>query len=124
MAATTVGRELVAKAIIGETFTPFDAENAFLGVGSSSDAEDASQTDLVDPGAVRLAMEPGYPQRVGAVLTFRGIAGAGVANFDWNEFGIFNAADNGVMLRRMVRSLGTKQSGQIWAVQIQLEVGQ
>ena len=55
-------------------------------------------------------------------ITFRVLAGAGVASGAWNEIGVFNAASGGTMLKRVVRELGTKPSGQIWALQIQLEV--
>jgi len=122
MGASDAGRELVATALVGESFTPFDADNAYVGVGSDATAVAAGQTDLLDAGAVRLAMESGYPQRVGAVMTFRALAGAGVANFAWREFGIFNAAASGVMLQRLVQDFGTKEAGQIWALQIQVEV--
>ena len=111
----------MAAALIGESFTPFDATRARLGIGTSSVPEDPSQTGLLAQ-LVRLPMQVGYPQRVGKVITFRVLAGAGVASGAWNEIGVFNAASGGTMLKRVVRELGTKPSGQIWALQIQLEV--
>lgn len=122
MSASDVGKALVAAALVGETIAPYNAANAHIGVGSDATAVLEAQSDLLDPGAVRLSMESGYPQRVGGVMTFRALAGAGVANFAWQEFGIFNAAEDGVMLQRVVRDFGTKAAGQIWALQIQVEV--
>jgi hypothetical protein len=122
MSASTTGAAAVAAAIVGESFVPFNAAAAHLGIGSDSTAVDVAQTDLLDAGAVRLPMESGYPQRSGGVLTFRALAGAAEANFHWQEFGIFNAASGGVMLKRMLRDFGEKSAGQIWALQIQLEV--
>lgn len=122
MGQTAVGQILVGKAILGESYTPFSAANARLGVGNSATAESTAHTDLLGTN-VRLAMQPSYPQRVNNVLTFRVIAGLGQAVFDWNEVGVFNAASGGDMLCRFVRNFGTKPSGQIWALQVQLEVG-
>lgn len=119
---TTAGATLMAGALIGESFTPFNAANARLGVGNSGAAAEPEQTDLQGGSKVRLPMQAGYPQRVGNVLTFRALAGTGQAAFQWDEVGVFNAASGGTMLWRLPRSFGTKPSGQIWALSVQLEV--
>lgn len=123
MAETAAGRVLVAKAILGESYTPFTEATARLGVGNGTAAESSAHTDLQGGSKVRLPMQENYPQRVGNILTFRAHAGLGEAVFDWQEVGIFNAASGGDMLRRTLRDFGVKPSGQIWALQIQLEVG-
>jgi hypothetical protein len=67
-------------------------------------------------------MEATYPQRSGNVLTFRSLFATGEANFDWNEWGIFNAASAGVMMARKVESMGTKTSVQSFQLTLTITV--
>ena len=121
MAMTTVGRDYIAQALAGEAFTAFNNANARIGVGDSSTAFAAGQTDLqAASNKLRKAMEAAYPSRAGNVLTFRSLFGTSEANFAWNEWGVFNAAAAGVMLNRKVESLGTKTSAQSWQLTIDL----
>lgn len=121
MAMTTVGRDYIAQALVGETFTAFNNANARIGVGDSSTAFAAGQTDLQAPAnKLRKAMDATYPQRAANVLTFRATFGTGEANFAWNEWGVFNAASAGQMLNRKVESLGTKTSTQTWQLTVDL----
>ena len=115
MALTNAARDLIAQALIGEAFTSFANANARIGVGDSSAAFGASQTDLqASTNKLRKAMEAAYPTRAGNALTFRSIFGTSEGNFAWNEWGVFNAASAGTMLNRIVASLGTKTSAQSW----------
>ena len=123
MALTNAARDLIAQALIGEAFTSFANANAGIGVGDSSAAFTASQTDLqASTNKLRKAMEAAYPTRAGNTLTFRSIFGTSEGNFAWNEWGVFNAASGGTMLNRLVASLGTKTSAQSWQVTVTVTV--
>lgn len=123
MALTNAARDLIAQALIGEAFTSFANANARIGVGDSSAAFGASQTDLqASTNKLRKAMEAAYPTRAGNALTFRSIFGTSEGNFTWNEWGVFNAASAGTMLNRIVASLGTKTSAQSWQFTVTVTV--
>lgn len=123
MALTNAARNLIAQALIGEAFTSFANANARIGVGDSSAAFGASQTDLqASTNKLRKAMEAAYPTRAGNALTFRSIFGTSEGNFAWNEWGVFNAASAGTMLNRIVASLGTKTSAQSWQLTVTVTV--
>jgi hypothetical protein len=123
MALTNAGRDLIAKAIIGDTYTIFNNANARIGVGDSSTAFAATQTDLqAATNKLRKAMETAYPTRATNALTFRSLFGTTDANWAWNEWGVFNAASAGDMLSRKVESLGTKTSAQSWMLTVTLTV--
>ena len=123
MALTNAARDLIAQALIGEAFTSFANANARIGVGDSSAAFTASQTDLqASTNKLRKAMEAAYPTRAGNTLTFRSIFGTSEGNFAWNEWGVFNAASGGTMLNRRVASLGTKTSAQSWQFTVTMTV--
>lgn len=115
MPLTDAGRNHLVQAGIGAAVTPFNNANAHIGVGDSSTAFAAGQTDLVaTTNKLRKAMDATYPTGASNVLTFRATFGTGDANFAWNEWGIFNAASAGTMLNRKVESLGTKTNTQTW----------
>lgn len=123
MALTNAGRDLIAKAIIGDAYTIFNNANSRIGVGDSATAFAATQTDLqAATNKLRKAMEATYPTRATNVLTFRSLFGTSEANWAWNEWGVFNAASAGDMLSRKVESLGTKTSAQSWQLTVQLTV--
>lgn len=124
MALTNAGRDHIATALVDEaSVTEFNNANAYLGVGDSSTAFAASQTDLqAGANKHREAMDATYPQRAANVLTFRATFETGDANFAWNEWATFNAAAAGTMLQRKVESLGTKTSAQSWELTATLTV--
>lgn len=113
MALTTAGRDVFAAAIIGDSYTAFNAANTRLGVGTSSTAFAQAQTDMQAAG-VRAGMDATYPQRSTNVITFRATFTEAQANQAWNEWGVFNAASGPTMLSRKVESLGTKPSSEAW----------
>lgn len=118
MAITTGALSFIAGAITG-TGTMFNNANARIGVGDSTTAFAASQTDLqASTNKLRKAMDATYPTVAGAVVTFKSTFALAEANFAWNEWAIFNAATGGVMLCRTVQANGTKLSNQTWVLQI------
>lgn len=122
MSLTTAGRDLIATALVGDSYVPYNAANSHIGVGDSPLGFDPSQTDLLGAGRLRRPMEAGYPQRVANALTFRALYGTGEANFDWEEWAVFNAVTFGQMLNRKVETLGSKTSVQSWQLTVTLTV--
>lgn len=117
MALSNAGRNHIATGLIGGSVTVFNAANSYIGVGNSSTAFDATQTDLQGTN-VRQAMDSTYPMVVsGNIWIFQSTFATGSANFAWNEWGVFNAASVGTMLNRKVETLGTKTSTQAWTIQ-------
>lgn len=124
MSLTTAARDLIAQALAGESFTAYNNASSHIGVGNGANAFLADDTDLKGTSKLRKPMEATYPQRVGPALSFRSLFGIGDANFNWEEWGVFNAATAGEMLNRKVESLGSKTSVQSWqlTVTVTLEV--
>lgn len=117
MAATNAFRDFVASDVIGEAVTEYNNANAALGVGDSTTAFAATQTNLqAATNKLRKAMDATYPTRATNVLTFRSTFGTADANFAWQEWGVFNSTTDaaGTMMSRKVESLGTKTSSQSW----------
>lgn len=114
----------------GTSVTAFDATNAYLGVGDSSTAAAATQTDLqATTNKLRKAMDATYPQHTdgtgaagNAQVVFRSTFESADANFAWNEWGVFNAASGGRMLNRKVQALGTKTAGSVWQLTVTLSL--
>lgn len=121
MGLTTVGRNLAVQGLVGEAITAFNNANSRIGVGDSSTAFAAGQTDLqAASNKFRRVMEATYPQRAGNAVTFRSLFSTSEANFVWAEWGVFNAASSGSMLSRKVEALGTKTSAQSWQLTVTL----
>lgn len=123
MGLTNAMRDLIAADVIGESVTEFTNANAHIGVGDSSTAFAASQTDLqAASNKLRKAMDATFPSRATNVLTFKSTFATGDANFAWQEWAVFNASSAGTMFNRKVESLGTKTSAQSWAFTVTLTV--
>lgn len=123
MALTTAGRNHLAQALIGAGVTAFNNANAYIGVGDSTTAFDAAQTDLqAATNKARKAMEATYPSGATNELAFRSLFGTSDANYAWAEWGVFNAASGGTMVSRKVEALGTKTSAQSWQITVTLTV--
>lgn len=124
MAITDAGRNHMVQATIGGAVTAFNNANSYIGVGNSTTAFAAGQTDLqAAAGAtnqLRKAMDATYPSGATNVIQFRSTFAVGDANFAWNEWGVFNAASGGTMLNRKVESLGTKTNTQTWQFTVTL----
>lgn len=107
-----------------QALTYFNTTNAAIGVGDSSTAAVATQTDLQGSNKLRKPMGAGYPQHVDGVTvaaqTIRFVAtfDTASANFAWEEAGIFNSVTLGTgrMLNRKVQAMGTKTSASSWQI--------
>jgi hypothetical protein len=122
MALTTAGAVFAAKAITGlNSPTLFSASNYYLGVGDNNGSTvnnfAVGQTDL------QAASNKGRKQ-VTSVAESAGVVTAVASwdtasgNWEWIEWGSFNASSGGTMLQRKVESpsLGTKTSAQVWSL--------
>lgn len=118
IALTNAYRDYVAGLTTG-TGTAFNNANSYIGVGDSTTAFAATQTDLqAATNKLRKAMDATYPQVAANVLTFRSTFATTDANWAWQEWGVFNASSAGTMLNRKVESLGTKTSAQTWQITV------
>lgn len=101
--------------------TAYNNANAYLGVGDSSAAEAATQTELqAATNRFYKAMVASYPQRTAQTVDWRSDFTTSEANYAWNEWscaaGATTASGSGFTtgttnLNRKVQSLGTKASG-------------
>lgn len=112
-----------------QTLTFFNNGNAYLGVGDSSTAEAATQTDLqAASNKLRKAMDATYPQHTdattsgAATITFRSTFATSDANFAWAEWATFNGSSGGRMLNRKVAALGTKTSAATWQLTVTISI--
>jgi hypothetical protein len=112
------GAQLLLDALIGTAITAFSNANARIGVGDSTTAAAATQTDLqAATNKLRKAMDATFPSRAGQTMSWKSSFTSAEANFAWQEWAIFNAASGATsMLNRKVESLGTKTTG-TWTLQ-------
>lgn len=115
----------------GQALTYFSNAQAAIGVGDSTTAAAATQTDLqAATNKLRKAMDASYPSHTdgttsgAASIQFKATFGSTDANFAWQEWGVFNSATaaTGRMLNRKVESLGTKASGTSWVMTVTLSL--
>lgn len=124
------GASALWQRLIGTGVTAFDNTNAYIGVGDSSTAAAATQTDLqAATNKHREAMDATYPTHTdgtgsssNAAITYKSTFETGDANFTWAEFGIFNASSGGRMLNRKTYAFGTKTSSDTWSLTITLSL--
>lgn len=128
---TLAGARQLWRALRGDTgLTPFANANAAIGVGNGTAAFVNTQTNLVGTSTLRKGMDAGFP-KVGTAdglaadnqIQFQATFQANEANFDWYEWGIFNATTGGLMLNRKQEDLGRKTSAAIWVLTITLSLG-
>jgi hypothetical protein len=103
--------------------TKFDNTNAYIGVGDSNTAADASQTGLqAATNKLYKAMDGGYPTYgTSQKATWRSTFGSDDANFTWNEITVANGgSDSAKNLNRKVQSMGTKASGTTWVATLEI----
>lgn len=113
----------------GQALTYFNNAQAAIGVGDSTTAAAAGQTNLqAAANKLRKAMDSTYPQHTDGVvagsasIVFRSTFGSAEANYAWQEWGVFNSATDatGRMLNRKVESNGTKAAGSSWTLTVTL----
>lgn len=112
------GLNLMTNLLCGAGGTVFNNANSYLGVGDSSTAAAASQTDLqAATNKLRKAMDATFPTSGSSQqVVFKSTFATGDANFAWQEGAVFNASSAGTMLNRKVSSMGTKTSAEVWVL--------
>ena len=102
----------------------WDNANARLGVGESATPADPADTGLKGSTKTFKTMDGGYPTYGTAQKgTWKSTYGANDANNAWNEFTVVNAADDsGQNLNRKVSAQGTKVSGQVWELTVEVSL--
>lgn len=105
--------------------TEFDNANAHIGVGDLSDWQGFAATDFIATNKAKRPMLSGYPV-VGSegLVTFRASFPDGVAEFFWNQAGIFNADTfgSGDMLNIRESAYGTKPADVTWTFEIRVRM--
>lgn len=105
--------------VTGATDKIFDFAHAFIGVGDSTTAAGATQTDLQAASNSQYnAMETAFPSSTTQKATFKASFATGEANFAWNEW-VVKETDGAVCLNRKVESLGTKTTG-TWTLEVSI----
>lgn len=122
MGLVNKGLEIICDALVGgATFPRLNNANAGLGVGDSSAAFNATQTDLQGAVAptnkIRKAMDAGYPQVSTNTITWQATYLTTEANFVWEERGVFTAvpAGTGAMLSRQVTTIYSSKTSAVSA---------
>ena len=103
--------------VCGTGATKFDNANAYIGVGDSATAADATQTGLqAATNKLYKAMDGGYPTYGSSQkATWRSTFTGSDANWAWNEITVANGnSDAAKNLNRKVQAMGTKASGTTW----------
>lgn len=107
--------------------TAFSASVGRIGVGDSSTAAVASQTDLQAATNKQWVLVDSAPSVSGQTITFVATFTSALANFAWNEWAIDQGTSNGTTvvatcLDRKVASMGTKASGASWTLTVQISI--
>ncbi len=103
------------------TPTNFNNANARIGVGDSTTAAAATQTDLqAATNFLWKAQDSGYPTESAQQSTWRSTFASADANFAWNEIGVDNGSARHKLINRKVQSMGTKASGTSWTATLQI----
>ncbi len=118
----TAGITALLTLLQGGAATAFNTANAYLGVGDSTTAAAIGQTDLQAATNKVRQLVSGAPTVSGNVGTWVASFGSAVANFAWQEIGLFNASTAGTMLNRAVTSLGTKAAGSTWTLTMTITI--
>ena len=115
-------QELWDLAIAAGGTTAYNNANAEIGVGDSTTAAAATQTDLqAATNKLFKAMVATYPQRTNQTVDFRSDFTTAEANFAWEEWGVRNGNTRNKNLNRKVQSLGTKATG-TWTITASLTI--
>jgi hypothetical protein len=105
--------------VTGASSDYFNNTNAQIGVGDSSTAADASQTDLqAATNKTYKGMETGYPTSTTQKVTFKSSFGSSEANYAWNEW-VVKQSSSAICLNRKAESLGTKSAG-TWTLEVDI----
>jgi len=115
------GMSAIWNLVTGGSSSHYDNTNTYIGVGDSNTAADENQTDLLGSNKTYKQCYTGFPYATGKSLIIFAVFEGSEANHAWNEIVAKNNA-TGVCLNRAVQSFGTKTSGEIWPMQIEIKL--
>ena len=99
-------------AIAATSSNKYDNANSRIGIGDSTTAEAATQTDLqAASNKTYKAMNATFPSRASQTVTFKSDFTSGDANYHWQEWVVDNGGTSGLTLNRKVQDNGTKATG-------------
>lgn len=98
----------------------YDNAAAQIGVGDSSTATNATQSDLQAPSnKTYKGMEATFPTSTSQKATFKSSFGSSDANYTWNEW-VIKHSTSAKCLNRKVDTMGTKASGTTWTLEVSI----
>jgi hypothetical protein len=111
--------------LTGAGGTAFNAANSRIGVGNSTTAASAAQTDLQGASKYFKLVDSVSPS--GQTVTWVATFGSSDANFAWGEWGVDNGSTSGAtvtapLLNRKVAAMGTKVSGSTWTLTVTITI--
>ena len=123
--ALDTGKAEILDLILGTSVNHFDATTQ-IGVGDAATAEASSQTDLLAVTNKAYSTVSSAPTKVTTTTTNDTLSavasfGAGVAEYDWNEF-VIRQGTSTICLNRKAATQGTKGTGQTWTVVLKLQL--
>lgn len=124
----TVGATDLWTALTGGAITAYSNGNANIGVANGNGSVPtvaASDTNLADLTNRQLtAMNATFPSISTNTVTFQATYGTAVANFAWNEWGVFNGSNppTSHMLNHKGQALGTKVNTATWQFTVTLSL--
>ncbi|MDA8087426.1 MAG: hypothetical protein M0Z75_12065 [Nitrospiraceae bacterium] len=124
--ALTAGMNEIWKLVTGQGGTAFTNANALIGIGDSTAAPAAGQTDLqAATNKTYIAMNGGYPTvPASGQVQFQATFGSAQANYAWNEAVVKNNT-SGICLNRTTNGgtgFGTKVAGTTWTTTFTLSL--
>lgn len=119
----TAGVNEMWKLITGQSSNTFSNAQAQIGIGDSSTAASAGQTDLqAATNKTYVAMDASFPSVPSAgAVQFKSTFGTSSANYAWAEF-VVKHGTSGICLDRGVSAMGTKASGTTWVSTLTLTI--
>jgi len=97
----------------------FTEAETYIAVGDATVAANATQTDIqATANSKYVVMYTSYPTTGTQAINFKASFGAEDANFDWEEWAVFETRNN-ISLNRKVESLGTKTTG-TWTLEVSI----
>lgn len=118
----TAGVNMIWQLVTGQGGTAFSSTGAYIGVGDSSTAAAATQTDLQASTNKLRKQVSGAPAISNNVCTFSATFGTSDGNWNWNEIAVFNASASGTMLNRFVAGLGAKSNSASWTINVTVTI--
>jgi hypothetical protein len=119
----TTGINEIWKLVTGQSANTFTNAQAQIGIGDSSTAATAGQTDLqAATNKTYKAMNGSYPSVPAAgAVQFQSTFASADANYAWQEF-VVKHGTSAICIDRGVASMGTKASGTSWTATVTLTI--